>query len=109
MVPNQDQLSFWLKSLKLDPEQFGEDAWAKVKVGPLVKKWTGNPAASPFTAPKPDACLPKLKFADHKDLEKQFKVLQNTSGTIGAISTHLLCALQGMEYINKPKIKIRPF
>ena len=93
-VPSEQQLVMWMTSLKLDPE-YGKDAWQKMKVGGMVKKWSGNPAASSFTAPEVDAGIPPLKFSDHKSFEKEFVKLQNAAGTSAIIGTRIIALIEG--------------
>ena len=98
-VPDDRQLAMWMASLKLDPA-YGKDAWSKIKTRSLLKKWTANPAASPFTAPQAESGLPNLKFQDHKNFEKEFSRLQDAAVTIGLIATHLMVLMEGRSFLD---------
>ena len=78
--------------MKLDPA-YG-DAWLKPKIGNIVKKWTSNPGAAAFAAPKADCNLVPLKFADQRALEKQLIGLQAAAGGVGAITTRVLWLME---------------
>ena len=84
----------WMRALRLDPS-YGKEAWAKIKVRSLIKRWAGQPSTGSFTAPKAEAGLPSLKFQDHKNFEKEFARLQDAAGAIGLIATHLMCLMEG--------------
>ena len=98
-MPSELQLEMWSRVLKLDPS-YGDTAWKTTSVSGLLKKWTSHPAASDFTAPKPDSGLIPLHFQDQKDLEKQLVALQNAAGGVGAVATRALGLIEGIIIFN---------
>ena len=78
----------------------------KSNTGPLLKKWIGHPEASAFTAAKADKGLPRLKWEDSKELEKQLCSIQNQAGGAGAISTRILGLFDERGQMLDAKIKL---
>ena len=92
-VPGPFQLMLWDKVLKHKPV-WGKNAWLSLKVSHILKKWTGHPSASMFTAPDPDPELEAPTFPDQVSLEVKLTSLMNSVGGLGAIATRVIACYE---------------